>query len=117
MFQSLHKEVQKSFVTESPPHLVGNGQSSVHIIQESSWSGMSSAKVQKKLKTGVVLIKPDVDNNISFDRELFVNMLGHGNMKYVVPMEGESLYSMKLFISEKFYIKTNLLLRKGGSFI
>jgi hypothetical protein len=77
--------VQESFATDTPV------QSWIDILPESTWSTMSSANVQKKLGTGVVIIEPDVDKDIAFDREIFVDMLGHGNMKYVVPMEGESL--------------------------
>ena len=73
-----------------PPHLLGNGKSWVDILLESTWSQMSSAEVQKTLKMHVIIIEPDADKDISFNRELFIDMLGHGNMKYVVPMEGES---------------------------
>lgn len=53
---------------------------------------MSSAHVQQKLRAGVIVIEPDAVEDIAFDRELFLDMLGHGNMRSVVPMEGESLY-------------------------
>jgi hypothetical protein len=84
--------VQESFVTDTPPHLLHNGQSWVDILSESTWSKMSSAHVQQKLRAGVIVIEPDAVEDIAFDRELFLDMLGHGNMRSVVPMEGESLY-------------------------
>lgn len=84
--------MQQSFATDLPPHLLDNGQSWVAILAESIWPKMSSAKVQEKLRTGVIVIEPDADKEIRFDRELFVDMMGHGNLNYVVPMEGESLY-------------------------
>jgi hypothetical protein len=59
---------------------------------------MSSAQVQEKLKTGAIIIKNEAAPLLSFDRELFADMLGHGDMQYVVPMEGEVLYQLKPFI-------------------
>lgn len=79
-------------MNDAPPHLGKNGQSWVNLSMEYAWSQMSSAMVQQKLRTGVFVIDPDKDQHIPFDRELFVAMLGHGNMTLVVPMEGESLY-------------------------
>lgn len=107
--QSLHDRVLESFQADRPPHVLQNGQSWVSISPESTWSKMCTAKVQEKLRTGVIVIEPCADEDIAFDRELFVDMLGHGNMKYAVPMEGESLYRTKPHISENFHIKTSLV--------
>jgi hypothetical protein len=96
--QSLLNKIQESFVHEKPPHLLGNGNSSFHILMEHVWAGMSSTQVQEKLETGAIMIKNTTAPLFSFDRELFVDMLGHGNMRYVVPMEGDVLYQLKHFI-------------------
>ncbi|KAF8222029.1 hypothetical protein L208DRAFT_1382035 [Tricholoma matsutake] len=90
-FQSLHKKVQESFVNEKPPHLLGND-TSLHILTEHVWVEMSSTQVQEILKTGAITIKNSTTNPLfSFDCELFSDMLGHGDMGYVVLMEDQSL--------------------------
>jgi hypothetical protein len=96
--RSLLNKIQESFVNEKPPHLLGNDNSSFHILMEHVWAGMSSTQVQEKLKTGAITIKNTTAPLFSFDRELFADMLGHGDMRYVVPMEGDGLYQLKHFI-------------------
>jgi hypothetical protein len=90
--QSLHNKVLDRFVNEKPLHLLGNNTSLFHIIPEQVWAGMSSTYVQEKLKTGAIIITNTVAPLVSFNRELFADMLGHGDMRYVVLMEGKSLY-------------------------
>jgi ATP-dependent exoDNAse (exonuclease V) beta subunit len=91
-FQSLHNKVAENFVTDTPRHALEDGSSWVSILAERDFSEKSSAEVQETVRTRTIVIQPDADKHIAFDREFFVDTLGHGNMKYVVPMEGESLY-------------------------
>lgn len=99
--QSLHYKIQKGFVNEKPPHLLENNTSSFHILTENVWSGMSSTQVQERLKISAVIIKSEAVPPFTFDRELLADMLGHGDMQYVVPMEGEILYQLRPSISER----------------
>jgi len=107
--QSLHNKVLDRFVNEKPLHLLGNNTSSFHIIPEQIWAEMSSTHVQEKLKTGAIIITSTIAPLVSFDRELFADMLGHGDMRYVVPMEGKSLY----FTNWKFSFLTNSIIQIG----
>jgi hypothetical protein len=77
---------------EKPPHMLDTSKSWVYILPERTWSRMSSTNVQRKLRTHGIIIESDTEDDFVFDRELFVNMLGHGNMKYLVSMEGKLLY-------------------------
>lgn len=83
--------MQEGFEDGRPPHLLGNGSSKLNILTERDWSGMSSTHVQEKLKMGPIIIKngPSLRD---FDLDLFVDMLGHGNMHYAVLMEGEEVF-------------------------
>ena len=99
--QSLHNKIQKGFVNEKPPHLLGNNTSSFHILTENVWSEMSSIQVQEQLKISAVIIKNEAVPPFTFDRELLADMLGHGDMQYVVPMEGEIFYQLRRSISER----------------
>jgi hypothetical protein len=91
-FQSLQERVQKRFEDGKPPHVVGNNSSILTILTDQNWSGMSSAHVQEKLKMGPVFIKNGGPSSMDFGGELLADMLGHGNMQYVVRMEGEIIF-------------------------
>jgi hypothetical protein len=116
-FHSLHNRVQEDFVNKMPPHILGNHTSSLHVLPENIWSGMSSIQVQERLKTGAIIIENATAPLFSFDRELFAEMLGHGDLQHVVPMEGELLHQLKRFIFDKFYIQISLWKGEEGLFL
>jgi hypothetical protein len=84
-----YNNMQKHFINGKPPHLLGEHHLLFTVLTENAWSQMSSAQVQEMLKTCVIIILNDAAPPSSFDRELFVDMLGHGDMQYVVNIEGE----------------------------
>lgn len=100
--QSLHEKVQDGFVNDQPPHLLGSN-TSLHILAGHVWAEMTSTQVQEKLKTGVIIIKSATKLLFSFDRELLTDMLGHGDMGYVVSMEGEVSYPLEYLSSKSYY--------------
>jgi hypothetical protein len=77
---------------------------------------MSSAQVQESLRKGPIIIENQELPTFSFDRELFSDMLGHGNMHYVVLMEGEAIDKLRRILFEKFHIQINLLREMGVLF-
>lgn len=115
--QSLHNKIQKGFIDEKPPHLLGNNISSYHILAENDWSRMSSIQVQEKLKISAIIIKNVAAPLLDFDRELLADMLGHGDMQYVIPMEGETSYQVNHSISERLPIQISLWRGMGGLFL
>jgi hypothetical protein len=94
--QYLHNRVQESFEGGKPLHLLGNHSSKLNIITEQNWSGMSSTHAQERLKMGPIIIKNSGPSSFNFDLELFADMLGHGNMHYVVLMEGEGFLQIEM---------------------
>jgi hypothetical protein len=79
---------------------------------------LSSASVQEKLKTGPIIIQNQAAPPISFkfNRDLFYDMLGHGNMAHALQIEGELFKKMRHFIFETFYFQINLTRGKTGLF-
>lgn len=57
---------------------------------------MSSSEVQERVKMGPIVIKDCGTSSMTFDLELFEDMLGHGNMHYVVLMEGEAFLQVEM---------------------
>lgn len=84
------------------------GNTFVNILTENAWSELSSAPVQEKLKTGPIVIQNQAAPLSSFNKELFYDMLGHGDMAHSLPTEGEVFYKLRRFIFEKFYNQINL---------
>jgi hypothetical protein len=94
--ESLHDGVWKCFVDGKPPHLLEGNFSYLNILTDRDWSEMSSKQSQETITKGPVLIKScELKASFSFDLELFFDMLGHGNMKYVVLMEGKEFSSLE----------------------
>ena len=114
--QCLYDKIQRNFVHDKPPHLIGNNQSLFHILTKNIWSGMSSAQVQEILKSSAIVIQNDVEPHFSFGRNLFVEMLGHGDMQFVVDIEGEISCQSQPFIFDRIHIQISLWSRKTGWF-
>jgi hypothetical protein len=115
-FLSHHTRVQESFVNGKPPHLIGD-ETFMGIQAERAWTQLSSAQVQEKMKTGPIILFNEAMPSTSFDRELFTDMLGHGNMSSVLPIEGEVFYKLGPFLFTKFYIQINPSREKRGPFL